>query len=571
VVDAYVALYRQLLENPGRVVLEDLEAKHRSIGSSLHRPSVSGCVNIGAFVYSAERLPVCLPSVKRILIAPTEEVLIESGCGGILGWGRVDARRRRRRAHYDGRYDLAVFVTSISDFDDLVPALCAYQIEWNEMHRRLRSSALGQAISEGRVLPSDAAEAIRRIFDVDTKDWEIFLHLWPESWDARLKMISEAPKKITIERLPLRDGDFEGAAAAWLDSVLEHFSDCGWETRPVYVVSSNPHSFANLVSGYALRHRDEIFSDTLEGMTGADDYLRRHWRRLSPEDESLRIDFLYHALRIFFERHPGRIPEMIAEEEAAGIRRFVSDYLLHLEAQIIDLREIDPHRLDPGLRGCPRPVPGAFVRPRLTPEWKCGNGIIFNIDYPLGYSAHFVMKRILARLKTVAGVFVLGKSAAMIGRLGDILIPVEVRDEHSNRMYRFRNFFSARTLVPYLSESAVFDCQRTLTVRGTFLHSRDTVREYRGDDYTGIEMEAGPYLSAIDGHLSAGAVRGAVVDLPPAFPVGILHYTSDTPYNLRASLLSHHMGLRGLEATYACSRAVLDSILSLNARNLPKL
>ena len=187
--------------------------------------------------------------------------------------------------------------------------------------------------------------------------------------------------------------------------------------------------------------------------------------------------------------------------------------------------------------------------------------IVFNIDYPLGFSAYYLLKMILAQMRHLRGVFILGKSAAMIGRLGDIMIPAEVRDAHSGNLYRFRNAFSAGTLVPHLAAAAVFDDQRTLTVKGTFLHSLTSVRDFRGNDFTGLEMEAGPYLLALAEHLSGPTARGgAIVDIPPAFPIGLLHYTSDTPYNQRASLLSRRMGLSGLEAAYACSRAILDAI-----------
>lgn len=571
-VDAYVALYHKLLESPGKIVLHDLEAEHRRIDSSLHRSSGSKGVNLSAFVYSAERLPPCLPSVKRIIIGPTETVFVECGYGHVLHWERDGAHRRRRRAHYDGRDILAVFANSISDFDDLVPSLCAYQIEWNAMHRCLQASALGQALAAGRLRASETADDLRRLFGVNTGDWEIFLRLWPQEWDRQLKAIADAPKNMIVERLPLCSGDFERSAADWLDAVMNHFPDIDGETRPVYIVSSNTHSIANLISGYALQHRAEIISDALDVMIDDDDdYLRSYWRRLKYEDESLRADFLYYALRAFLERRPERMAEKIAQEESVGLRRFTPEHLLHLEAQIIELNKIDPRRLDPCLGICPP----ALARDGLSSrrgrrgqggtgrydEWRKDRPVIFNIDYPLGFSAYYVMKMILVRMKQIRGVFVLGKSAAMIGRLGDIMIPEEVRDAHSGNLYRFCNVFSAGAVVPYLAEAAVFDEQRTLTVRGTFLHSRHTVKDFRGADFTGIEMEAGPYLSALDEHVSGATARkGAIINMAPPFPIGILHYTSDTPYNLRASLLSRRMGLAGLEATYACSRAILDAI-----------
>ena len=43
--------------------------------------------------------------------------------------------------------------------------------------------------------------------------------------------------------------------------------------------------------------------------------------------------------------------------------------------------------------------------------------------------------------------------------------------------------------------------------------------------------------------------------------IGILHYTSDTPYNRWPSLLSQNLGYSGLEATYACSLAIVQIII----------
>lgn len=565
-VDVYIDLYHELLNQPGKIVLEKLETAHRRIDSSLHRKSGSDSVNLPAFVYCADRLPTCLPDVKQIILAPTEEVFVAAGYGHVLGWQMNESPRRRRRAHYDGGDNLAMVITSISDLDEIIPSLCAYQIEWNAMHDRLHASAPGQAILEGKTPASEVAEEIRRVFNVNRQDWDLFLHLWSVQWDRHLKSIADAPMKLVIERLPLQLVDFEASVANWFDAIMDHFSDIHFETQPVYFISSNTHSIANLLSGYALQNRDKIVSETLDKMIENDDYLLSYWQRLKYEDESLRINFLYYALRAFLERHPERIPEKIELEESVGIRRFTPDHFLHLEAQIIDLSKIDLGRIDPGL-GAVRSSQArggkqnAGCGVRKYGQWKQDQAIIFNIDYPFGYSAYYLMKLILARMKKVRGVFILGKSAAMIGRLGDIIIPREARDAHSGNLYRFHNSFSTGTIVPYVSDVAVFDEQRTYTVRGTFLHSLHTVKDFRSEDFTGIEMEAGPYLSAIDEHLSGmSGRRDALIDIPTSFPLGILHYTSDTPYNLRASLLSNRMGLKGLEATYACSRAILDAI-----------
>ena len=86
------------------------------------------------------------------------------------------------------------------------------------------------------------------------------------------------------------------------------------------------------------------------------------------------------------------------------------------------------------------------------------------------------MSQIADRAKDLRGVYIMGKSAAMIGRLGDIMIPSEISDEHTQNRYMFKNCFSVRNLVGHLGSMAVFDDQKSVTVRGTFLHNWDSVK-----------------------------------------------------------------------------------------------
>lgn len=157
----------------------------------------------------------------------------------------------------------------------------------------------------------------------------------------------------------------------------------------------------------------------------------------------------------------------------------------------------------------------------------------------------------------------MGKAATMYGRLGDVMIPAVVFDMHSGRLFTFENCFSLREVRGHLRDSAVFDDQRAVTVRGTFLHNREAMEEFKRDDYNSIEMEAGPYLSAVlESHPSRGE-KGEKIELggERGFDFGILHYASDTPYSQRVSLLSKGLGYEGIEATYACSLAILKRIL----------
>lgn len=97
----------------------------------------------------------------------------------------------------------------------------------------------------------------------------------------------------------------------------------------------------------------------------------------------------------------------------------------------------------------------------------------------------------------------------------------------------------------------VFDPQKAITVKGTFLHNREMMERFRQEGYNDIEMEAGPYLCAIYESLHKKRTpTGAGIDLTdltggPGHELGMLHYTSDTPYSKRVSLLSESLGFAG--------------------------
>ena len=77
-------------------------------------------------------------------------------------------------------------------------------------------------------------------------------------------------------------------------------------------------------------------------------------------------------------------------------------------------------------------------------------------------------------------------------------------------------------------------------------------------------MEAGPYLSAIYEDIYPqrypfNEIVNLFINAP--YDIGVLHYASDTPYSRRQSLLSKSMSYFGVDATYACSVAIMRRIL----------
>ncbi len=226
---------------------------------------------------------------------------------------------------------------------------------------------------------------------------------------------------------------------------------------------------------------------------------------------------------------------------------------IDVNAQIFQIAQLKPDRLDPRLE-----MPGLE---RLVHS----DAVIINIDYPLGMAAYHHLARIGQASGEIRGLYVMGKAASLNARVGDVMISTVVQDEHSRNTYLFRNCFAAADVQPYLKFASVFDQQKALTVRGAFLQNREYMSVFYREGYTVLEMEAGPYLSAIyelvnpQRHPDDEIVH---LSVSSPFDVGILHYASDTPYSRRQSLLSKSLSYFGVESTSACAIAICRQIFN---------
>jgi hypothetical protein len=90
------------------------------------------------------------------------------------------------------------------------------------------------------------------------------------------------------------------------------------------------------------------------------------------------------------------------------------------------------------------------------------------------------------------------------------------------------------------------------------------------EGYTDIEMESGPYLSAV--YELARPKRHPVNeivnlhDIP--FDLGIIHYASDTPLSKGKNLGAGTLSYFGMDSTYAVTLAILNRIFKLERQRL---
>jgi hypothetical protein len=143
-----------------------------------------------------------------------------------------------------------------------------------------------------------------------------------------------------------------------------------------------------------------------------------------------------------------------------------------------------------------------------------------------------------------------------------------VYDEHSSNTYLFNNVFTAQHVAPYLVYGDVLDNQRAMAVHGTFLQNREYMESFLHHGYTDVEMESGPYLSALYEFIRPRRYpEDELVNLYPVpFEVGVLHYASDTPISKGRNLGARNLSYYGMDPTYATTVAVLRRILALETR-----
>lgn len=554
-IELYVRTYYSLLRSSEDVQIKTLTEAHAQTESLLHPHARATAPDLSAFIYALLRLPACLRAARLVVLGQSGEVFERHGYD-LRAWQAVSSPARRRRCFFDGQETLAAFIASHSDIDDLIPLLTAYQIEWNKFHQHLRRFNWPDSVGD-----LDWA-ALARALDVSADDVDRLRRVWGAQALEHLRAMSAAPKKLAVRLLASSLNDYRRATLAWYEHIEQAvLPEVDLRRRPVYFVSSNTHSLINLLSGFALRRQDELLNYIAEA--GHAD-LQAEWADISARHvPSSRENFLYYVLKKYAHSPEGAaIARARADDEAAsGLHRIASaPHASEVDAQVIDLRRLRPDWLDPRLR-----LPG-------VEQLAQSDAVILNIDYPLGMAAYLLFTQLASRVGEVRGLYVMGKAATLNGAVGDVMLPNVVYDEQSRNTYLFANCFAAHDVAPHLVYGTVLDNQKAVTVRGTFLQNPRYAHVFYQENYTDIEMEAGPYLSAaFELARPKRHPKDEIVNLHNApFDLGFLHYASDTPLSKGKNLGAGNLSYFGMDPTYAASIAILRRVFELEIEGAGK-
>jgi hypothetical protein len=554
-VELYIRTYNTLLRSSGEISLKALIQAHYNIDSSLHPDARSPYPDMSAFIYSVLRLPASIIHCDLVLLGQSEEVFLHQGFH-VNTWEAVTASARRRKWFYDGKKTLAVYVASVSDTDDIVPILVAFQIEWDKMYYSINSDPTTLQLLETRMDRSspvfaEISKVLRERLHIAPDDWQRLEVIWGDRlWETLLE-IGRHRKSFNLRMLGGSHVGYVRAARKWWAPVKNVLDTLGQSDRPVYFVSSNTHSLANLLSGVMLSRADEL---TRFALNGSDPYLAEECRRLqNGEVPGNWQNFLYFVAREWICTPAGKefIQNRNQEEQQRGLWYVGARYGLEIDAQIIELSKLRSAQIDPR---CRMPHMGHLAK---------SNAIILNIDYPLGMAAYRMMREIMENLTQVRGIYILGKAATLNGRIGDVMISNVVMDEHSQNTYWLDNAFSAQDVQPYLIYGSVLDNQKAVSAKGTYLQNRQYLDFYYLANFTVVEMEGGPYLNAIyeDQYLLRYPEGENINFARLPYDLGILHYASDTPYTRGKNLGAGSLSYFGMDSTYASSVAIVRRII----------
>jgi hypothetical protein len=495
--------------------ISSLFETYRRSHPSLHKLLDSLEPDYSALNYCLPRLPPCIYTINKVVIAQSHDQLPLANLD-ISTWELQGSPARRRQNYFDKNSNtLVILINSDSDIDDFINCLICFQIERQKFFQK----------------PNTSEKTVKMFADN--------LNNFQQYHD------------ITLQCLPKDDHNSEMVVADWWQKIKTKSLIFGFDQTPIYFVSSNLHSLTNLIGGFVNQRQDLIINHTEKNHPD----LYQQWIEFKNGSNQLRvIDFLYYISAKYFKDLPQEATAKTQYEDSLGIRRLKISTQLPCDAQLIPISAI---------------ARSAYKDPNLSlsnvDKLLQSKAFILNIEYPLGFSAYFILKEMLTTLQNLKGVYVIGKAAILSGQIGDIQIPKAVFDERTNNILHPKNIFNE--YFPFTAFiSSILKDQKAISVYGTYLENEIQLKNYIDTSFNIIEMESGPYLTAIYKHVNhlesvPKNVVAHLTDLP--FDLGIINYASDNP--LSQTLGDSVMSLRGVEPTYLAALTAIQRIIDLES------
>ncbi len=543
-----VRSYRSALKSNLEITINSLSAPHLKMHSLLHRLGHNpNQVDFSALIYSLDRLPKIIDETEKIILGQNPEIFAEADYKNLSSWIKTKSKNRRRIAYFNSKKNiLAYFIASISDIDDIINILIAFQTEWNKFNYLLKKHYSLYSLFEKDL----ASKVFFKKFKTTEKEWHNFTCSLGQKWNLKLKKIYKTPLHLKIQLLSASWLNYTKTTQKWWKNIATTVSPVFHISRQeIYFVSSNSHSLLNIFTGFPLANQFKILSN----LKLSHSLLYQKWTKIQDKTSLLDPnDFIYFASKYFLS-NPEVKKAYQDYQKKLGILTIPNANYLDIITQIFPVKNlVKSGHIDPRLK----------IKNHLKLEKS--KALIFNIDYPLGFCAYHLLTEVMENVKNIKGVYILGKAATLNSEIGDILIPRLVFDEHTQNSYLFKNCFNE--FFPFTNnQGSILTNQKAASVLGTFLENKALLNSYFKNNITVVEMESGPYLSAItESCYDQQAPKGTIVDLNNTpFDLGIINYTSDTPYSSLQNLGDSKLGINGIEPVTLGTLAILQRIINL--------
>ncbi|PIX67923.1 hypothetical protein COZ41_02445 [Candidatus Shapirobacteria bacterium CG_4_10_14_3_um_filter_35_13] len=548
-IELNVRSYRSALKSSLEITVNSLTNSHLKMESILHpygnNPDI---VDISTLVYTLLRLPSTLDKTKLVVMGQSPEVFENGGYPNVTSWPKCPPTARRRVRYFNPSiHILAEIISSISDVDDVVNSIVAYQTEWNKLHHLLKLHYphlhdLKKAIHSKNIINT---------LKITPKDWQKLCLALGKNHSLRFARIYHLHHNLRLRLLAGSWIDYTKTTQHWWKNItlgspklLAEAAHC-----PVYFISSNTHSLLNLVTGQAVSHQKELLKLAQNHHPDLDNL----WQNIQTSESFLhQNDFLYYLSKYMVDNQKYQ-QDWQKLQNKLDILSIPPTHFLNSTLQIFPVASLSKSK---------------FLDSRLkitnAPKLQRATALIINIDYPLGFAAYHVLSEVLENINDIRGVYILGKAAVLNSEIGDIQIPRLTFDEHTQNSYIYKNCFNSFFPFPN-NQGSILTNQKSVSVLGTFLENQALIDKYSENNLTVIEMETGPYLNAItESCYDLQTPRGTIVDLNSApFDLGVINYSSDTPYSQAKNLGAGSLNLSGLEPVYLGSLAILQRIINL--------
>lgn len=517
--------FASLYENKKSIQVSSLIPAYLDMNPLAHPDCNSSMYSESGMEYFLMRLPKEISNVEKFTLTANTEIL--NKYKDLQNYKQVFCHKRKRLYYFSEELKhLVVGINSVSDIHDVVSILTGFLVEINKL-RIIIKNCNDFLIS----FNSNHLNKLGKHYQFEAVALKDYLY--------KVSTIND----FAVEMIDCEEKEYVNRAKRWGNWMKKSIENKVQKVNNVYVVFSNSHSVANVLSSYT-RQRQGFLISWAKNLS--------KYKSLLKDMESGRIwqdDALYIIQRDYFDQNGKEFNLLEKENESSGIFRFNDKTFNGPKFNLIDLASLDPDNND------------SRIFDNAILNIKNSGSILINIDFTMGgMQAFYILNEVIERFKCIKGLYIYGKAGAMEGDVGDIILPNYTYDYHKNNTIFYKNDLKSKYIRRYLRGGKILESHGMLTVPSVLLQSHKYLNYYFQQSLTGIEMEGGHYLESILFKINKKTFADKLINITESpFDFGIAYYISDTPYHEGKTIGT--LGQAGVESVYALTIAVINRVL----------